>query len=160
MKKLLFPILLMMLSAAAGQAELGIAMSPMRIEIKVAPGDQYTDALRVTNDADDVIRARGELLDFSIDAGMTPQFEETMAQESKYSCRDWLQLNPREFELKAAETIRARYTIRVPAGTPEGEYHCGAGYTSLPTINKNPSQMGVQIAVRAVAAFYVYVGEP
>lgn len=160
MKKVLFPVLIMMLSVISGRAELGIAMSPMRIEIKVTPGDQFTDALRITNDADDTIRARGELLDFAIDSAMTPQFEESIESEASYSCRDWLQLNPREFELKAAETIRARYTIRVPAGTPEGEYHCGAGYTSLPTINKNPTQMGVQIAVRAVAAFYVYVGEP
>jgi hypothetical protein len=160
MKKLLFPMLLIISSVSACRAELGIAMSPMRIEVKVAPGDQYTDALRVTNDADDPIRARGELLDFSIDAQMTPQFEETIEQEAPYSCRNWLQLNPREFELKAAETIRARYTIRVPAGTREGEYHCSAGYTSLPTIDKSPTQMGVQIAVRAVAAFYVYVGEP
>jgi hypothetical protein len=160
MKKLLFSIFVMLLSAIPGRAELGIAMSPMRIEIKVVPGDQYTDALRVTNDGDDPIRARGELLDFSIDEGMTPQFEESIEQEAKFSCRDWLQLNPREFELNGTETIRARYTIRVPAGTPEGEYHCGAGYVSLPTINRNPSQMGVQIAVRAVAAFYVYVGEP
>ena len=160
MPKLIFPILLILVSVLPGRAELGIAMSPMRVEIKITPGDQYTDALRVTNDADDVIRARGELLDFSIDAGMTPQFEEIIEQESGYSCRDWLQLNPREFELNAAETIRARYTIRVPAGTPEGEYHCGAGYVSLPAINKTPQQMGVQIAVRAVAAFYVYVGEP
>lgn len=160
MKKVLFPILLLLLSALPGRAELGIAMSPMRIEIKVAPGEQFTDSINVTNDADDIIRARGELLDFSIDETLTPQFEDIIEQEAKYSCRDWLQMNPREIEMKASETVRARYTIRVPAGTPEGEYHCGAGYVSLPPIQKNNTRMGVQIAVRAVAAIYVYVGEP
>ena len=164
MKKLLPPAVLiammMLWSALPGRAELGIALSPMRIELKITPGDQYTDALRITNDAEDVIRARGELLDFSIDETMTPQFEPIIEQESKFSCRDWLQVNPMEFELKAEETIRARYTIRVPAGTPEGEYHCGAGFVSLPPIIKNPTAMGMQIAVRAVAAIYVYVGEP
>jgi P pilus assembly chaperone PapD len=160
MKKLLFPILLVLVAALPGRAELGIAMSPMRVEIKIAPGDQYTDAIGVTNDADDPIRARGELLDFAIDETMTPQFEDIIESEAKYSCRDWLQVNPRELDMKPGETVRARYTIRVPAGTPEGEYHCGAGYVSLPPIQKNNTRIGVQIAVRAVAAIYVYVGEP
>ena len=127
MKKLLFPILLVLVAALPGRAELGIAMSPMRVEIKIAPGDQYTDAIGVTNDADDPIRARGELLDFAIDETMTPQFEDIIESEAKYSCRDWLQVNPRELDMKPGVTVRARYTIRVPAGTPEGEYHCEIG---------------------------------
>lgn len=160
MKKLVLAMLLILAAALPGRAELGIAMSPMRIEVKITPGDQYTDALGVTNDADEPIRVRGQLLDFSIDQTMTPQFEDIIESEAKYSCRDWLQMNPREMDMKAGETVRARYTIRVPAGTAQGEYHCGAGYVSLPPILKDQPRMGVQIAVRAVAAIYVYVGEP
>jgi P pilus assembly chaperone PapD len=160
MKKVLFLFVFVLAAALPSRAELGIAMSPMRVEVKVAAGDQYTDALGVTNDADSPIRVRGELLDFSIDETMTPQFEDIIEREAKYSCRDWLQINPREMDMKPNETVRARFTVRVPAGTPQGEYHCGAGYISLPPIQKDNSRIGVQIAVRAVAAIYVYVGEP
>lgn len=153
-------LILMTLATTPARAELGIALAPMRLEIQIPAGGQYTDSLRLSSEADEPMRARGELLDWYMDETMTPQFSDHLEQEKSLSCRDWLQVNPREVDLPARASTRVRYTLRVPAGTPEGEYHCGAGYTSLPPVKLDKTPMGMQIAVRAVAAFYVVVGNP
>lgn len=151
---------LLLLAALPARAGLGLALAPMRIEIKIAPGGQYTDSLRLTNDSQGPSRIRAELLDWYLDDTMTPQFADRYAQEKQFSCRDWLQLNPREVDLAENGTFRVRYTLRVPADTPAGEYHCGAGFITLPPVNPDSPPMGMQIAVRVVSAIYVVVGHP
>ncbi|OFV99107.1 MAG: hypothetical protein A3F68_07980 [Acidobacteria bacterium RIFCSPLOWO2_12_FULL_54_10] len=153
-------LLMILIFNFPAKAELGLALAPMRVEINIPAGSQHTDSLRLTNDADDSVRIRTELLDWYMDESMTPQFADRYAQEKNFSCRDWLEVNPREFDMPATESFRVRYTIRVPAGTPDGEYHCGAGFVTLPPVNPDQPPMGVNIAVRAVAALYIIVGNP
>ncbi len=160
MKRGILPLLLVLLGSFPAHAELGIALAPMRIEIQLPPGGQYTDSLRLTNDAAAAVRIRSELLDWFIDETMTPQFADRYDQEKEFSCRDWLQLNPREMDMVPNGTFRVRYTLRVPQETPQGEYHCGAGFVTLPPLHADQPALGVSIAVRAVAAFYVVVGNP
>lgn len=142
------------------RAQVGLAVAPMRSEIRINPGQEYTDTIRVSNDSPAAGRVRAESLDWFIDSVMVPQFADNFPQEEKFSCREWLDVNPRETELEAAATTRARYTVRVPPDTPEGEYHCGLGFVTLPPANRLDSDMGVHIAVRAVSALYVIVGSP
>jgi hypothetical protein len=141
-------------------AQLGIALAPMRQEIKIAAGSQHTDTLRLSNDSAAHTRVKAEILDFYMDDKMTPQFGESYEREAKYSCSKWLQINPRESELDGGASIRVRYTLQVPAGTPEGEFHCGAGFVTVPPVSKSEAPMGVQMAVEAVSAFYVVIGNP
>ena len=106
------------------------------------------------------MRVRAETLDFYIDNTLTPQFGASYEQEAKLSCREWLQINPREFDMEATATTRVRYTLRVPSGISEGEYHCGAGFVTLPPVSESATPMGVRMAVRAVTALYVIIGNP
>ena len=160
MKRWLVLLLLTWLGGLPAHAQLGLALAPMRVEVRISPGGQYTDSLRLSNDGAEPSRIRAELLDWYMDDTMTPQFGDRYDQEKGFSCRDWLQLNPRELDLPANGTFRVRYTLRVPAGTPVGEYHCGAGFVTIPSINTEQPPLGVNIAVRAVAALYVVVGNP
>ena len=160
MKRGILLLLFALLGGLPARAELGIALAPMRIEIQLPPEGQYTDSLRLTNDAAAAVRIRSELLDWFIDETMTPQFADRYEQERDFSCRDWLQLNPREMDMVPNGTFRVRYTLRVPKETPQGEYHCGAGFVTLPPLTPGQPAMGMNIAVRAVAAFYVVVGNP
>ena len=160
MKRGFLLLLLTLLGGIPARAELGLALAPMRVEIQISAGGQYTDSLRLTNDSPARSRVRGELLDWYLDDTMTPQFSDRYAQEKPFSCRDWLEINPREMDLVENGTFRVRYTVRVPAGTPVGEYHCGAGFVTLPAIDPAEPPMGMHIAVRAVAAIYVRVGNP
>lgn len=140
-------------------AQVGLALVPMRTEIQVIPGSQHTDSVRLSNDASEAVRVRAEALDFYIDDTLTPQFGATYENEKSLSCREWLQINPREVDLSANATTRVRYTLQVPNEIPEGEYHCGAAFVTLPPIIKGES-VGVRVAVRAVTSIYVIIGRP
>lgn len=114
----------------------------------------------MSNDGEGPVRVRAELLDWYLDDEVVPQFADRYDQERDFSCRDWLQVNPRELDLADKGTTRVRYTLRVPLETPEGEYHCGAGFVTLPSIHRDQAPIGMNIAVRAVSALYVIVGNP
>ena len=130
----------------------------MRVELRMAPGQQRSGSLTLTNESGGKVRIRTELLDFSIDAAQTPQFERNLPQEEPYSCRSWLTVNPMETELEGKQ-LSIRYSVRVPEGTGEGSYHCAAGFTALLPLQQAPA-VGIQTAVRAVAAIYVVIGDP
>jgi len=131
----------------------------MRVELRMAPGQQYSGSLKLSTESEEKVRVRAEILDFNIDAKDTPQFERDLPQEAAYSCKKWLSLNPMEIELEKGGFLLVRYTLRLPADLPEGSYNCAAGFTTLPTAEQ-VTGMGVRMAVRAVAALYVTVGSP
>jgi hypothetical protein len=148
---------LLMLAVPAA-AQLGLGLTPMRVELRMKPGGAYTGALRMINEGAEV-RVRTSLLDFRVDSEQTPQFEENLPGEAAYSCRRWLTVNPMETELRDKTDMPVRYTIRVPADAQPRSYYCAVGITSLPPA-PGAQGFGLQAAVRVVAAFYVIVGNP
>ena len=145
--------------AAPVWAQVGLGLAPMRVELRMAPGQQYSGSLKLSTESGEKVRVRAEMLDFNIDARDTPQFERDLPQEAAYSCKKWLSLNPMEIELEKGGFLLVRYTLRLPADLPEGSYNCAAGFTTLPTAEQ-ATGMGMRMAVRAVAAVYVTVGSP
>ena len=139
-------------------AQVGLGLSPMRVEMRLAPGASHTGTLRLVNEGA-LTRVRSSLLDFHLDAEQTPQFEEQLAEEAAYSCRGWLSVNPMETELKVSGETAVRYTLRVPADAQPRSYYCAAGFTSLPPAFEL-NGFGIRSAVRIVGAFYVIVGNP
>ena len=140
-------------------AQVGLGLAPMRLEIRMAPGDQHSGSVNLTNNSGGKMRIRAELLDFFIDSEDTPQFERENKAEAPYSCRQWLSVNPMEAEMEAPAQMPVRYTIHVPADAHEGSYHCAAGFTTLPSAEALAGT-GMRMAVRVVSAFYVVVGNP
>jgi hypothetical protein len=144
---------------AAAAAQVGIGLAPMREELKLAPGVQHSGVLIVTNDTAEKVRVVGELLDFYIDSTPNPQFGRQYAQESPYSCRQWLSLNPMEMELEGHAHVAARYTVRAPQAATDRSYHCAIGFTTQPTAAQAKGT-GLRAAVQVVAAIYVVIGQP
>lgn len=151
-------LILGILAGAPVMAQVGLGLSPMRLEVGLRPGQAYSGALELTNELGGRMRARGELLDFRLDETMTPQFGRTMESESEWSCRSWLTVNPMETEIETGQRLLVRFTIRVPADAPERSYHCAVGFTAMPRAGE-AAAMGVRNTVRVVGAFYVRVGE-
>ena len=140
-----------------GQPRIELGMRPLRFEVAIAPGLDWTGAALVTNGGAAPGRIRAEALDFALDSDGQPVFG-NLASERRWSCRDWLVMNPWEAGLAAGASALARLTVRVPPGTPEGGYHCAAAYRLEPPA---PSPgVGLLAAVRVAAAVYVVVGEP
>jgi hypothetical protein len=152
-------IILIPLSAALACAQVGLGLSPMREDLKLTPGAQHSGVLTVTNDTSEKVRVVGELLDFYIDATANPQFNRIYPQESEYSCRQWLALNPMEIEVEGHGHLSARYTVRAPQGATDRSYHCAIGFTTQPT-PATPKGTGFRTAVQIVAAIYVVIGQP
>jgi len=140
-------------------AQLGLGLVPMRVELRMGPGQQHTGSLKLSSESGERTRVRAEVLDFHIDDTATPQFEHDLPQEAANSCKNWLSLNPMEIELEKGGFLMARYTLRLPADVPEGSYNCAAGFTTLPPAEQGIG-IGMRMAVRVVAAFYVQVGDP
>jgi hypothetical protein len=154
-----FAVLAILAFALPAHGQIGIGLSPMRLEMHLQAGQQHSGTLALANDSGVKLRIRAELLDFFLDASDTPQFGREIAQEQTDSCRTWLTVNPMDSEVEGRQ-LAIRYSIRVPEGTKEGSYHCAAGFNALLPPADNGQAMGIQTAVRAVTAFYVIVGQP
>jgi hypothetical protein len=141
-------------------AQVGLGLSPMRLEMKLKPGLEQSGVLTLSSDSNDRVRVRAEALDFWIDQYQTPQFESSLQSETGFSCRDWVSVNPVETEVAPLKQVNIRYTVRVPANaeSPRG-YHCAIGFSTLPT-DAQVGGNGIKTAVRVVSAFYVVVGNP
>jgi hypothetical protein len=146
--------------APNAKAQLGLGLAPMRVELRMAPGQEYSNTVKLSSQSGVSTRVRAELLDFDIDETTTPQFERSLPKEAAISCRSWLTLNPMEMEIGKDGYLNVRYTIHLPAGLAEGSYNCAAGFTTLPNVSQNKSDMGLSMAVRVVDAFYIVVGKP
>ena len=152
-------IALLTLVCANAYGQVGLGLSPMRLEFGLAPGLTQSGPLTVNNESAVPIRVRAELLDFYIDDQGTPQFAPSYPAEAENSCRQWLSLNPMETEVPPQSSVIVRYTLRVPpAAAPRG-FHCAAGFTTLPAAAEL-NGTGLKTAIRMVAVFYVVIGQP
>lgn len=151
---------LFLVCAQAVSAQIGLGLSPMRVDIKMQPGMDHSGVLTLDSDSRDRVRVRAEALDFLIDQNETPQFETRMPSESAFSCREWVSINPVETEVGPGRQVTVRYTLRMPATaeSPRG-YHCAIGFTTLPTASQVPAT-GIRTAVQAISAFYIVAGSP
>ncbi len=147
------------LAAGSAHAQVGLGLTPMREELRLAPGGQHSATLSLANDSPEKVRVLAEPLDFFIDATTTPQFRRQWAAESEFSCRSWLVVNPMEMELAGESRMLVRYTIRVPQSASERSYHCAVGFTTQP-VAEQVKITGLRTAVQIVASFYVVVGNP
>jgi hypothetical protein len=152
--------LLILGGAVPARAQVGLGLVPMRVELKMAPGQQYSGTLKLSSQSGAKFRVRSELDDFYIDDNSTPQFARDLPKEAANSCKSWLSLNPMEMELEKDGFLNVRYTLRLPAGVQEGSYNCAASFTTLPAAEQATAGIGMQMAVRIVAALYVQVGSP
>jgi len=152
-----FLALTLALAAAPVSAQTGLGLTPMRLELRFPGPAAKSGSLVLTNGSGEKARMRAEILDFYLDSLETPQFGRRYEQESAFSCRNWLSVNPVEAELEPGATVMVRYTLRVPAGATPRSYHCAAGFTTLPN-QEQISGTGLKTAVRVVAAFYAIIG--
>jgi len=146
-------------AAAAGPAQTGLGLAPMRVEFNLAPGAVHSATLTLANNGGQPVRVVGETLDFYVDSTATPQFGPGFPQEAEFSCRSWLLANPMELELNGGAQTPVRYTLRVPQAALPRSYHCALGFTTEPTAEEAQA-VGLRTAVQIVAAIYVVVGTP
>ncbi len=109
---LLAAILIATVAPHTASAQIGLGLSPMRLEFGVSPGAVHSGSLTLSNESGAPIRVRAELLDFYIDDQETPQFAPSYPSERESSCRTWLTVNPMEAEVAHSHSSQAPAAIR------------------------------------------------
>lgn len=140
-------------------ANIDLAYQPMRVDLKLAPGQVQTGTIQLKNDGRVPMHLRARMMDFYVSSNNTPQFA-TLTDET-YSCRKWTILNPTEVDIAPESILTFRYTLQVPADVPAAArtYRCAVTFESMPTL-EDRLQKRASNQVRLVTVLYATIGNP
>ena len=140
-------------------ADVDLAYQPMRVDLRLTPGQIQTGAIQLKNQAPQAIHVRARMLDFYVSGDNTPQF--AAQNDDAYSCKNWTMLNPTELDIAAGAVVPFRYTMQVPAAPAAASrtFRCAIAFESMPTL-EDRLQKRASNQVRLVTVLYATIGEP
>jgi len=148
-----------MMYLATGAAQAGVSaieVSPLTMELRIAPGRTYTDTITIANGGKETEHIRAFCQDWALKPDGVVVF--VAAGRLPGSASGWLEVTPTEFDVAPGKTQTVRYTVRVPEDA-SGEartvilFEGGAQKLNLPG---GPSAL----VPRVGTILYVQVGEP
>jgi P pilus assembly chaperone PapD len=139
-------------------ADMSIDVSPIRVQVRLQAGDEYTNSVRVLNSGLEPIRLRSYLQDWTLDEAGTPIFKQ--AGTEKRTASLWIEAAPSDFLLEPGETKYVRFTAKVPAGIPDGGYYGSLILESLPLDRAVQGSMHMFVQGRVATMVYLTVGSP
>lgn len=146
------------MTVAPAFAGIDLDISPLRVEIQVLPGAEYTNAIELTNFAEEPVRMRAYLEDWTLDPVGTPVFMPVGASQA--SSAPWVTVGPEDFLIEGAQTEHVRFTVHVPEGVAEGAYHSAVLFETVPLNRADKPGRQVFMRGRVACMLYVTVGEP
>jgi hypothetical protein len=159
MTRLALIIALMLFAAASvASADMSMDVTPLRIRVLVDPGEEYTNAVQVTNSGEEPLRLRAYLEDWYLDEVGTPVFRP--AGSLNRTASFWVETAPSDLLLRPGETEYVRFTVRVPEGMEEGGFHTSLLLESLPVNRAEKGGRQVFVQGRVACMVYVTVGNP
>ncbi|MFN7014572.1 MAG: FixG Ig-like domain-containing protein, partial [Bacteroidia bacterium] len=94
--------------------EMGVAVTPSRLNFNLKPGATKTYEIKVTNDTKQDNSFRVSVKDFDMDNKGRSMFMKP--GESKHSLSKWMNVSPTFFTLKPGEIQKIKVTVSVPEG--------------------------------------------
>jgi P pilus assembly chaperone PapD len=147
------------LAALPAAAQSSVEISPLRVELKAAPGGTTTQAITVSNTGKDAIRVRATISDWHLSRDGSPQF--AAAADPKYSASGWMRVAPPEIVVDAGKEATVRFTLSVPADATPAGYRTGILFEFGPaTGSPVPKAREVSFKSRIATLIYANVGEP
>jgi len=102
--------------------KVGVTISPLTFELNANPGDAIFNKLKIYNPTDNIITIKMEVESFKT-VGETGQVIVTPEEETTYSLKQWVNINPIEFTLEPRESKLVNFDILVPENAePGGKY--------------------------------------
>ena len=150
--------ILVLIPAFTFSAEVSISVSPIRVEHLVKQGEKGTDMISVTNDGTAPTRLKVSIEDWTLTKDGNPMFMK--AENSKYSCAEWIRVNPVDFRLAPGQTREVRYTVAVPQGVEDGGYRVAIIFETVPDVTPGEQIKRVFLKGRIVTILYELVGKP
>lgn len=144
---------------AAASAQVSVEVSPLRVELKAAPGGQTTQAVTLTNTGASAVRVRATLSDWYLAPDGSPQFRE--AEAPTYSATSWVRIAPPEQVIEPNQDGLVRFSLAVPAGTTPASYRTSILFEFAPASGA-PIAHGRDVVVRSRIATLLYItsGDP
>ena len=158
MKKNHLIALCTILLPASAAADINLDVTPLRLQLHVMPGAEYTEAVEVLNLGEEPVRMHAYLEDWFMDEVGTPIFRTAATMTT--SASPWITSAPSDFLLEPGETEHVRFTVRVPEDAEDGGYHCAIILENLPIKTPDPRERNVQVRGRIGTMIYVTVGHP
>jgi P pilus assembly chaperone PapD len=149
----------MLVAAAPAGAQTSVEVSPLRVELKAAPGGTTTQAITVSNSGKEAVRVRATISDWHLSRDGSPQFVE--AADSKYSASAWTRIAPPEIVVEPGKDATVRFSLTVPAGSAPAGYRTGILFEFSPASGAPVAKpREVQFKSRIATLIYANVGEP
>lgn len=145
----------LMLLAMTGPApaDLGLDVSPAKLELSMAPGTNYNIPVTVHNGAGDGTHVVATMVDFGLTQNGDYRFEKPGTRP--YSLLRWASINPREFDLPSQTTQQVRLSLALPSNPGlSGEY---AGIVFFQTRPVRRGAHAVAISARVGSKFYLTI---
>lgn len=101
-------------------ANLGIDVSPAKLDISIPPGMSYNIPITVRNSSTSSTHVQATMVDFGVARNGEYQIERVGSRP--YSLMKYASINPREFDLPPNTTQQVRLSVAMPAGGLSGEY--------------------------------------
>jgi hypothetical protein len=123
------------------------------IEIFGTPNSYRTQVLTITNEENEVVKVKTKLKYLQYDEN--GNIVATDSGDSRFSCIDWLTIEPKDFELAPGATKTMKVVAKIPDTIPGGRYACinmeamllSAKETDLPT----PVQVPIILTIPGTA---------
>jgi len=133
-------------------------VSPLRVELKAAPGAATTQAITVANTGSAPVRVRATISDWHLSRDGAPQFVE--ASDPKYSASGWMRVAPPEQVIDPGKDATVRFTLTVPADAAPAGYRSSVLFEFGPATQPAVRPREVQVRSRIATLIYANVGEP
>ena len=118
---ILFVFFTICLWCASANAQFDLSLSPLLVEVDLAPGAKKTFSLHLTND--NALNSV-DLIAYTMDVIETEGGAYKVADkgESEFSCADWMRIEDTSFTLKPSESKQVKVYITAPRNVFGGRY--------------------------------------
>ncbi|MBV8354662.1 MAG: hypothetical protein JO101_05020 [Candidatus Eremiobacteraeota bacterium] len=139
---------------AQGVGGLGLDVTPVKSDLKLAPGARYNLGMTVGNSSGSSVHVVVTPNDFRVT--VKGDYEFLKVGESPYSLMKYASINPREFDLVPGGSQRVRVTFALPSAEPplSGEY---AGVVFFETRPPRGAHAVLNFAARIASKIYSVV---
>lgn len=146
-------------SAVPAGAQTSVEVTPLRLELKAAPGGTTTQSITVSNTGKEAVRVRATVSDWHLSRDGSPQFVE--AADPKYSASGWMRVAPPEIVVDAGKEAAVRFSLGVPQGVSPAGYRTSVLFEFSPVgASPIPKPREVTFRSRIATLIYVNIGEP
>lgn len=146
-------------TATPAAAQTSVEVTPLRLELKAAPGGTTTQSIMVSNTGKEAVRVRATVSDWHLSRDGSPQFVE--ATDPKFSASAWMRVAPPEIVIDAGKDAGVRFSLAVPQGVAPAGYRTSVLFEFSPvSASPIPKPREVVFRSRIATLIYVNVGEP